>query len=89
MKEIPVNTDKIETEDLDDLAEKAGGYVIPPWKLESNPEGERAFIIMRQYSLKHNICMSKFTEEDYRKMGIEPPKTLFPDETYEALENPK
>ena len=76
MKKIPTSNEKVEIEDLDDLAEKAGGYVIPPWELESNPEGEKAFTIMRQYSLKHNICMSKFTKEDYRKMGIKPPEEL-------------
>ncbi len=79
MKKIPIDDEELEIEDLDDLAEKAGRYVIPPWELESNPEGERKFTIMRQYSLKHNICMSKFTREDYRKMGIDPPKALFPD----------
>ncbi len=79
MKETPVNTDKTKTEDLDDLAEKAGGYVIPPWALEKDPEWERDFARLREYSIKHKIPMSRFTKEDYLKLGIEPPKTLFPD----------
>lgn len=60
----------IESRELDAMAEKDGGYVDPPWSLPNNPDGERDFSKIRQYSLKHGKPISRLTADDYRKMGI-------------------
>lgn len=60
----------IPTEELEEAAEKAGGYVAAPGSLIANPDGEREFSAIRQYSIMHNKPISKFTDEDYRKIGI-------------------
>ena len=59
-------------EELDVVADRAGGYVLPPWDLEENPEGMRKFSAIRQYALENNKPISQFTEEDYRNIGVEP-----------------
>ena len=63
----------IESRELEAMAEKDGGYVAPPWSLPSNPEGERDFSRIRQYSLKHGKPISKLTAEDYRRIGVSQP----------------
>ena len=63
----------IESRELETMAEKDGGYVSPPWSLPKNPQGERDFTTIRQYSLQHNKPISKLTSEDYRRMGISSP----------------
>ena len=60
----------IESRELETMAERDGGYVSPPWSLAENPQGEKDFSTIRQYSLKHNKPISKLTPEDYRQMGI-------------------
>ena len=62
-----------EMRELDEIADRAGGYVMPPWDMQPNPEGEREFTLMRQYALAHNIPMSKLAPEDYAKMGLRAP----------------
>ena len=57
---------------LDAAAEKAGGYVMHPSQIKSNKEGERAFTVLRQYSLEHKIPISKLSDSDYEKLGIQP-----------------
>lgn len=63
----------IESRELEAIAEREGGYVAPPWSLSKNPQGEREFSTIRQYSLKHNKPISKLTPDDYRQMGISQP----------------
>lgn len=60
----------IEAREIEDAAERAGGYVAPPWSLTANPQGEREFTAIRRYSLKTKKPVSAFTEEDYRAIGI-------------------
>ena len=57
--------------ELDEIAERSGGYVVPPWALPKNPRGEADFTKIRQYSLTHNKPISKFTAEDYKTIGVE------------------
>lgn len=56
--------------ELERLAEEAGGYVVPPWDQKSDPKKEKEFAIIRKYSLKHGIPISKLTDKDYREMGL-------------------
>ncbi len=65
-----------EMEALDRAAERAGGYVTPPWELENWEEGMKEFSRMRKYSLEHKIPITQFTKEDYQKLGIRPPERL-------------
>ena len=60
----------IQSRELDIAAEKAGGFVAAPGTLKSDSEKEREFTAIRQYSLKHNIPISKLTQSDYKIMGI-------------------
>lgn len=59
-----------EMRELDEAAERAGGYVAPPWTLSPNPQGEKEFTAMRRYSIEKGKPISSFTEEDYRAIGI-------------------
>ena len=56
-----------EMRELDEAAERAGGYVALPWTLPPNPQGEKA---MRRYSIEMEKPISVFTEEDYYAIGI-------------------
>ena len=56
--------------ELDAAAEKAGGYVADPRTVKPNPQGEKNFSTVRNYSLKHGIPMHKLTAHDYERMGI-------------------
>lgn len=60
----------IEAREFEAAAEKAGGYVAPPWTLSPNPQGEKEFTAMRRYSIEKGKPISSFTEEDYRAIGI-------------------
>lgn len=57
---------------LDELAEKAGGYVAPPNSIERSKKFEEDFSVMRKYCFTHKKCFSELTVEDYEKMGIRP-----------------
>lgn len=57
--------------ELDAAAEKAGGYVLPPSEARVSKKREAEFSVMRQYSLKHKKSIQKFTDDDYRAMGIQ------------------
>ncbi len=41
-----------EMRELDEAAERAGGYVALPWTLPPNPQGEKEFTAMRRYSIE-------------------------------------
>lgn len=59
--------------ELEEAAEKAGGYVTPPWELQYSEDGERDFTALRRYSLKIGKPMSRFTREDYKNAGVSVP----------------
>ncbi len=61
----------IQARELENAAERAGGYVAPPGSLKENRAGMMKFSAVRQYSLQHNKPISQLTAEDYRKMGIQ------------------
>lgn len=52
---------------IDAAAERAGGYVLPPSCVIKNPEGERVFTEMRQYSLRTGVPMSKLNRKDFQR----------------------
>lgn len=58
-----------EMRELDEAAERAGGYVALPWTLPPNPQGEKEFTA-RRYSIEMEKPISVFTEEDYYAIGI-------------------
>ena len=55
---------------LDELAEKAGGYVAAPNTVRHSKKFEEDFSTMRKYCVKHKKSFSELTEKDYDKMGI-------------------
>lgn len=57
---------------LDELAEKAGGYVAPPNYFEHSKKFEEDFSVMRNYCITHKKCFSELTVKDYKIMGISP-----------------
>lgn len=57
---------------LDELAEKAGGYVADPSKVKHSKKLEEDFRTMRQYCVKHKKKFTELTEQDYDEMGIRP-----------------
>ena len=59
-----------EMRELDEAAERAGGYVALPRTLAPNPQGEKGFTAMRRYSIEMEKPISVFTEEDYYAIGI-------------------
>ncbi len=59
-----------EMRELDEAAERAGGYVALPRTLPPNPQGEKGFTAMRRYSIEMEKPISVFTEEDYYAIGI-------------------
>lgn len=58
--------------ELDELAEKAGGYVMPPSSVRHSKKFEEDFTTMRKYCVKHNKKIGELTIEDYDIMGIRP-----------------
>ena len=60
----------IQSRELENAAEKAGGYVASPGSLRDNPAGMREFSAIRRYSIQEKKPISQLTEEDYRKIGI-------------------
>lgn len=50
--------------ELDEIAERAGGYVAPPEYIDENDEGMRRFSAIRQYSLRTGKPIAQLTEED-------------------------
>lgn len=58
--------------ELDEIAERAGGYVAAPDTVKHSKKFEDDFSVMRQYCIKHKKRFSDLTEEDYEKMGIRP-----------------
>lgn len=59
-----------EMRELDEAAERDGGYVALPWTLPPNPRGEKEFTAMRRYSIEMEKPISAFTEKDYFAIGI-------------------
>lgn len=59
-----------EMRELDEAAERDGGYVALPWTLPPNPQGEKESTAMRRYSIEMEKPISVFTEEDYYAIGI-------------------
>lgn len=57
---------------LDELAEEAGGYVVPPKAVEHSEKFEKDFSIMRKYCITNNKSFSELTVQDYDSMGIRP-----------------
>lgn len=51
-----------EMRELDEAAERAGGYVALPWTLPPNPQGEKEFTAMRRYSIEMEKPISAFAE---------------------------
>lgn len=59
-----------EMRELDEAAERAGGYVALPWMLPPNPQGGKAFTAVRRCSIEMEKPISAFTEEDYYAIVI-------------------
>ena len=57
---------------LDELAEKAGGYVAIPNSSKHNNKFDEDFSVMRRYCVKNNKKFSDLTDRDYEIMGIRP-----------------
>lgn len=57
---------------LDELAEEAGGYVVPPESVEHSEKFEEDFSIMRKYCIDNNKKFIELTIKDYDLMGIRP-----------------
>ena len=57
---------------LDELAEKAGGYVAPPNSVEHSKKFEEDFSVMRKYCSTHKKRFSELTVKDYDIMGKRP-----------------
>lgn len=55
---------------LDAVAEEVGGYVLPPWKTKTTPEGRENFSKLRQYSIRNKKPISEFTDADYEAAGV-------------------
>ena len=49
-----------EMRELDEAAERAGGYVALPWTLPPNPQGEKEFTAMRRYSIENGETHFRF-----------------------------
>ena len=49
---------------LDEAAEKAGGYVLPPEKRHVSPSAEKEFTELRQRSVREKIPMSVLLERE-------------------------
>lgn len=58
--------------ELDDIAEKAGGYVTPPNSVEHSEKFEEDFSAMRKYCFTHKKSFSELTLKDYEVIGIKP-----------------
>ena len=57
---------------LDEIAEKAGGYVAPPGSVKHSKKFEEDFTVMRKYCVEHKKRFSELTDNDYDIMGIRP-----------------
>lgn len=57
---------------LDELAEEAGGYVLPPEDVEHSKKFEEVFSVMRKYCIENKKNFSELTLKDYDLMGIRP-----------------
>ncbi len=57
---------------LDELAEKAGGYVALQNSSNRSNKFDEDFSVMRRYCIKNNKKFSELTEKDYERMGIRP-----------------
>lgn len=57
---------------LDELAEKAGGYVVPLEMVEHSEKFEEDFSVMRKYCVDNKKSFSELTVKDYDLMGIRP-----------------
>lgn len=57
---------------LDELAEKAGGYVVPPESVIKSKKFQEDFTTMRRYCITHKKKFAELTEKDYDEMGIRP-----------------
>ena len=57
---------------LDELAEEAGGYVLPPESVEHSKKFEEDFSVMRKYCVDNKKSFSELTVKDYDLMGIRP-----------------
>ena len=59
--------------ELENAAERAGGYVADPRTIKKNPKGEKDFTAIRRYCFERKISISDMTEEDYKNIGVCPP----------------
>lgn len=59
---------------IDAAAERAGGYVMDPAKITRNPNGEKAFTEMRQYSREKGIPMSQLSDSAFSKKQANNPE---------------
>lgn len=55
---------------LDELAEEAGGYVVPPHLAAHSKKFEEDFSLMRKYCIDNKKTFSELTDKDYELMGI-------------------
>ena len=60
--------------ELEDAAERAGGYVLPPESFKLDEKRMEEFIAIRCYCIETGKPISQLTEEDYRKIGVSPRK---------------
>lgn len=49
---------------LDDAAQRAGGYVIPPWEVDRNPASEAAFARARRISIEKGVPITEIDISD-------------------------
>ena len=61
-----------EVRTLEEAAERAGGYVLPPWQAEKNEQGERELAAIRDYALKHSKRVCEMDEADWAELGLAP-----------------
>lgn len=57
---------------LDELAEEAGGYVVPPHLVAHSKKFEEDFSLMRKYCIDNRKTFSELTVDVYDIMGIRP-----------------
>ena len=55
---------------LDELAEEAGRYVVPPHLLAHSKKFEEDFSLMRKYCIDNKKTFSELADKDYELMGI-------------------
>ena len=55
---------------LDELAEEAGRYVVPPHLLAHSKTFEEDFSLMRKYCIDNKKTFSELADKDYELMGI-------------------